>query len=343
MEKMHLIITDQTYMHDLAYAKRVNEVAAHLGLEAQNTFLVFGYRNGSQNDSFEQCSIIDLRVSSAFKVFSYFVSIIKVVAWLRANGERYDRLIFENLLSAWFVIFLKQSSKRRSHFDLHGDVPSELMSLRGSYFWSLIAKVLQKVCINSFSSFSVCSSNHRDILVLYLGVDYKKISVIKNAATFIEAERPNFTKSDRIRHGVYLGSAATWQNPLEIISFAQCWLNVDSRNSFKIITQDVEKFTALIELKHKDLFLDQRLSIFSAFGSELKGTLEGCDFGLIIRKRDLLNFVSSPTKIFDYQRAGIKILYSGYIGDLSRSSDDDLICMDDLSIEDLHSRYGHED
>jgi hypothetical protein len=115
---------------------------------------------------------------------------------------------------------------------------------------------------------------------------------------------------------VYAGSAKPWQCAKETIEWFQKKREVEQNNFLLILSQDKKNFAYFAE---KYQLPTESYLIRSIHPTELIQYLSACDSGLLFRKKDIVNWVSRPTKMLEYQSARLQIIHNNTIGWLSRN------------------------
>lgn len=116
----------------------------------------------------------------------------------------------------------------------------------------------------------------------------------------------------------YSGSFKPWQCANETIeSFAFQYFK-DPKSFMLVLTQDQAPFkTALDKFK----IPTQNYRILSVQPDELFRYLCAGDFGMLLRERDIINWVSRPTKMLEYQACGLKIVHNNTVAWLVKNID----------------------
>ncbi len=104
----------------------------------------------------------------------------------------------------------------------------------------------------------------------------------------------------------YNGSAQPWQCIEETINFFE--KNLSSNNFLLILSKDINKFQTLL-----DKIPSTKYKLLSVLPEELNQYLSACDAGLLFRENDIINWVSRPTKLLEYQACGLKIIHNNTI------------------------------
>lgn len=107
----------------------------------------------------------------------------------------------------------------------------------------------------------------------------------------------------------YNGSAKPWQCADETIDYFR---NLTTSEKFLLIlTQEPESFKLLlvdagIQPTHYALITVENSVVLYKY-------LSACDYGLVFRANHIVNWVSRPTKVLEYQAAGLKIIHNNTI------------------------------
>lgn len=112
----------------------------------------------------------------------------------------------------------------------------------------------------------------------------------------------------------YSGSWRPWQCADKTIEYFASVALQTTQAHLLILTNDFEKFVK--ELKAYKLNSEQ-YTIFSAPPGQLLRYLAAADFGMLFREPDIINWVSRPTKMLEYQSVGLKIIHNNTVGMLS--------------------------
>ena len=112
----------------------------------------------------------------------------------------------------------------------------------------------------------------------------------------------------------YSGSAKAWQCPRETIQYFQTQLAQNQHSILLILTPDLTNFQALLtqsNLPHNSYRL------LCVPHREVYQYLAACDVGIVFREAHILNWISRPTKILEYQSVGLQIVHNHTIAMLS--------------------------
>jgi hypothetical protein len=128
--------------------------------------------------------------------------------------------------------------------------------------------------------------------------------------------RKKLTIPDHAYVYCYNGSVKAWQCPEKVVSFFKEQIFHDSQAHLLIITQNQEPFYKLIE----QVALNKKnIRLLTTNHEDIYRYLAACDAGLIFREPSLVNWISRPTKILEYQAIGLKIVHNNTIAWLSKN------------------------
>lgn len=101
----------------------------------------------------------------------------------------------------------------------------------------------------------------------------------------------------------YVGSTAPWQCVDETTSLMKRVLETNPAFRVLIVTPDTQTFKSMFPASLKD-----RVHIVSATLKEINRFLNAADFGMLIRKKNPINWVASPVKFAEYSLAGLTVV-----------------------------------
>jgi hypothetical protein len=110
---------------------------------------------------------------------------------------------------------------------------------------------------------------------------------------------------------VYNGSAKSWQCPEQTIAYFVKEYTKNTNAFLLILTQNKEIFLSLCtqyEIPEHAYFITH------VSHQEIYPYLAAADAGIILRKPHIINWVSRPTKILEYQAVGLKIIHNNTVG-----------------------------
>ena len=110
---------------------------------------------------------------------------------------------------------------------------------------------------------------------------------------------------------VYSGSSAEWQSFAEVRDFLKIFLVHNPRIKVVLLVEKYPReFSGLWSYRNRIIHSWVR-------PDEVRPILMGCDYGILLRKNIVTNEVASPVKFAEYLAAGLSILISEKIGDVS--------------------------
>lgn len=113
----------------------------------------------------------------------------------------------------------------------------------------------------------------------------------------------------------YSGSFKPWQCAPQTVQFFIERLRVEPKSFLLVLSGDHEIFAQ--ELRKAQVPVDH-FCVLSVKAAELYRYLAAADFGLLFRERDVINWVSRPTKMLEYQAVGLPVLHNNTIAMLEK-------------------------
>lgn len=106
------------------------------------------------------------------------------------------------------------------------------------------------------------------------------------------------------------GSAKPWQCPEKVVHFFAQQLKQKSNNFLLLLTQDKKPF--------KDLLTAQKIPnttyhLITVEHHDIYRYLAAADVGLMFREATIINWVSRPTKVLEYQAVGLKVIHNNTV------------------------------
>lgn len=169
------------------------------------------------------------------------------------------------------------------------------------------------------------SSALKDYLIEYFQTDPEKITIATHdfpelISPYKKNEWKLFTRAQlkiNLNAPVYCynGSAKKWQCPEETVIFFKEKLALQKNALLLVITRETQIFEQLIA-KHSINHDSYR--IISVSHQEMYPVLAAADFGIVLREPHLLNWISRPTKVLEYQALGLEIIHNNTIALLAK-------------------------
>ncbi|MBY0353140.1 hypothetical protein K2W90_02130 [Candidatus Babeliales bacterium] len=114
----------------------------------------------------------------------------------------------------------------------------------------------------------------------------------------------------------YSGSFKPWQCAPQTVQFFTEQLRTDAKSFLLVLSGDHEIF-------RKELLKSQvpvnHFVVLSVGATQLYRYLAAADFGLLFREHDVINWVSRPTKMLEYQAVGLPVLHNNTIAWLNNN------------------------
>lgn len=199
--------------------------------------------------------------------------------------------------------------------DIRGAVPEEILFKEGfAYkYFSYQAKQLEKFIFKNTDYFFFVSENMKTYYFNHYKFQTKNCSIfptIVNEKYFYISKENRLTVKtnlgivDKFVY-IYVGGIDKWQNLDKVItSFAKKSENNKELFLLVITTEPdyVKKLIKELGVNIKNIF------ITTSKYEEVANYLNASDAGLIIRDKNIVNYVASPTKVNEYLACGLKII-----------------------------------
>jgi hypothetical protein len=160
----------------------------------------------------------------------------------------------------------------------------------------------------------------KDYMVKNFGTDSAKIFIAQHdipkpvSAHQIEQWRMQIRKCLNIRHDAYIycysGSFKPWQCAEETVEFFVEQYHKDNKNHLLILSQDKDVFTKVLE---SHAIPKSNYRVINVSSRYLLEYLSAADAGLLFREPDVINWVSRPTKMLEYQAVGLKVIHNNTV------------------------------
>ncbi|MCK4265442.1 hypothetical protein KAW80_03730 [Candidatus Babeliales bacterium] len=127
----------------------------------------------------------------------------------------------------------------------------------------------------------------------------------------------------------YSGSAQPWQCIEDVVDFFKQELSKQENIFLLVLTQETNHFEKLFK---DNFFPKNSYKVISINPEILYQYLSACDAGLLFRKKDIVNWVSRPTKLLEYQSVGLKIIHNNTIAYLTEDSAKKRVASNNLNV-----------
>ena len=116
----------------------------------------------------------------------------------------------------------------------------------------------------------------------------------------------------------YSGSYKAWQGLPEIINFFK-EKHKQNKNIFLLILSSDKKI--IQKMLFESTLPDNSYLVLNIHPENLYKYLSACNIGLLFREKDIINWVSRPTKMLEYQAAGLEIVHNNTIALLANQNE----------------------
>ncbi len=117
----------------------------------------------------------------------------------------------------------------------------------------------------------------------------------------------------------YSGSCKPWQCAEETVQFFMAELEQNKQVFLLILSQDISQFQKIL-VKHR--VPTEHVCLLAVQPAQLLRYLCAADAGMLLRKPDVVNWVSRPTKLLEYQAVGLRVVHNNTIGLLAKKHAD---------------------
>jgi len=108
----------------------------------------------------------------------------------------------------------------------------------------------------------------------------------------------------------YNGSIKPWQCPDMVVDFFVKQMEKNAHNFLLVLTQNKKQFEHLIQEKN----IPQKNYLVTCVDhNDIYQYLAACDYGIIFRKKSMVNWVSRPTKALEYKAVGLEIIHNNTV------------------------------
>jgi len=258
---------------------------------------------------------------------------------IKFNLKEFDFIYGRTALAGYLALKLqkKYNTTAKIITDLRGLICDELLLEKNVYNWikSKIYAKMEKCAIKESDILLVVSSNFKKhILENYKSVDPNKISVLKpfidlNKFYYEPELRQEYRKKlnldEKDKLILYCGGAGKWQCIDEMLIIFSKLNKIDNHIKFLIITRDKREILERIDLLN---ISSKNITLLTLDNKEVNNYLNAADFGLLLRKKNLTNYVAYPTKFSEYLLAGLPVIMTKHIGCINDSNLENSIIVD---------------
>jgi len=106
------------------------------------------------------------------------------------------------------------------------------------------------------------------------------------------------------------GSAKPWQCPEQVVTFFKKKLEKKSDVFLLVLTQQKKEFQQILRKKN---IPEKNYLVITVAHKEIYKYLSACDVGLLFREPHVVNWVSRPTKVLEYQAVGLEVVHNNTV------------------------------
>lgn len=233
-------------------------------------------------------------------------------------------------------------------FWVQGAVPEESFYRRRSKIRKAILTLFERVALNCSDVVIYVSEGMRKHYLDKYGFVAKNYYVMPCFST--DFPKQTFEKQTKENIFLYAGSISAWQCFEETVQLYKKIEDKYSDVSFLIMTNQKEQARAILER-----YAIHNYEIGFADGKEYYKIINKCKFGFCLRKDDIVNYISTPTKFSDYIGHGIIPIYTKNTRDFYLRAAENPFCLcandsdfwnrmdkllqTDISMGELHESY----
>ncbi|MFW9929580.1 MAG: hypothetical protein ACFFD1_09330 [Candidatus Thorarchaeota archaeon] len=247
----------------------------------------------------------------------------------KATPFKFKFIFSQNYHSGFIGLRIKQLLKNTYyHSNLRGVPAEEELFYSDSILFKrilnfIVLKWIEKKIIPRADSISVVSKEYRkylkekfkdkikDVIIYPCAYNTQRLYINNNLG---DTYRKKYGIEKEQKVLIYSGSLNKYQLPAKIFHFFSNISKQDEGKNWFFIFLTLDKQAA----KHfSKTYKIQNLIVESASGEDLLGFYNASDIGIILRRKDLVNRVASPTKVAEYLATGNSIILTEGIGDFS--------------------------
>lgn len=294
-------------------------------------FLIISFEKNILNLNFDlpdNLEIIQLKKLPFLGKISLWLSKLKLKSFLKKINSEYS-ITARGPLAGWIVLNSINKYCKQVIVQARGICVEEYQhahKFTKNYFKNLFHKYritqLRKIEKEVFSNKKIKINSVSNALIEYLHKNYginKNICFIETSDTpqpISAAQKISWSNEIRNFLGIptnytvfcYNGSAKSWQCPKETIEFFEKELKTNKNIFLLILTQEKETFYKLTKN-----IPEQNFKILTLKHDEILKYLSACDKGIIFREKNIINWVSRPTKALEYKAAHLEIIHNNEI------------------------------
>ncbi|OQA36150.1 MAG: hypothetical protein BWY54_00244 [Candidatus Dependentiae bacterium ADurb.Bin331] len=212
---------------------------------------------------------------------------------------------------------------RYTHVEKKG-IKKLIHTIRARWYQQLEHSAYKPISDNYHITIQAVSSALRNYLIAVFHVNPKRITVAHHDVpqSITQEQKKIWRTATRALLNInenafvycYNGSAKKWQCPEQTITFFKKKSTIHKDAILLIITHERTLFEQLIK---KHVINSSSYRIVSVPHEEIFSVLAAADCGIILREPHILNWISRPTKVLEYQALDLEIIHNNTIALLS--------------------------
>ncbi|MEW6180633.1 MAG: glycosyltransferase [Chloroflexota bacterium] len=230
----------------------------------------------------------------------------------------------ESIYSSIYALQAAKESNVKFVFDVHGIAPEESeMNNEPAARFKALGKAEEKIIQASDAIVFVSNSMKEYFQRKYQSTFEKHVVIptcVKTDLFTLDYENRINKRKELGLEGkfvfLYIGTLSVWQWKEAMFSLFEQVRKVNEKAFFFLVlpTSDHETAKELFTSKH---ISPEKYSILEISHDEIGSLIGIADAGILLRKEHLVNHVSFPTKFGEYLAAGVPVITTPHVGDIS--------------------------
>lgn len=275
---------------------------------------------------------VTIRVFRGLKPAIPFSEVINAILLLSAFYRNNNKPAFVHARTEYGAAVAAVTKKMMGYkliWDARGDTKAEFLETAGGLKkpWRWLAPMKLRSITNRLA----CAQKHSDFVIfvsdalrsLQRGViPLNRTAIIpcvadeslfffSNSLRDATRKRLGYAKNDVVV--TYVGSTAVWQCIQETVNIMEKILLEFNHVKVLIISPSHIEFKNIFKQQWGD-----RIKFISVNLTEINSYLNASDIGILIRKPGPINFVASPVKYAEYSLAGLQVIQTGAVEQISK-------------------------
>ena len=313
-----LLYISDCFVNSTVFESQVHTICNEHSTDLEITLLALCNRSEIKEDGLENSNYKLVKYKKPPKLFVPFMQKIAMLTFKNLHlFENTDVIHCRGHIGTAFAINIckKYNLKKPIICDIRGAVPEEILFKEGfgHKYFSYQAKQLEKFIFKNTDYFFFVSENMKTYYsnhykfqtdtcsIFPTIVNEKYFSISKENRLTV---RTNLGINDKFVY-IYVGGIDKWQNLDKILTIFSEKSEKNRELFLLVITTEPDYVKKLI----KELRLNiKNILITTSKYEKVADYLNASDAGLIIRDKNTVNYVASPTKVNEYMACGLKII-----------------------------------